>query len=63
MAVYKDLHFDWKRNIVNEHLIYINGVEIVFSEFKELLLELAIRLKDKVEHENGKLRSLMKKFL
>ena len=42
----KELRASWKENIINEHLVFIQGVEIVYSEFKELLLELAMRLKD-----------------
>lgn len=61
--LYESVLEEWKQNILNEHLIFINGVEIVYNEFKELILELAIRLKDKVESEPGKLKSLLKKFM
>lgn len=53
----------WKQGILSAHLLYIKGVELVYHEFKELLLELALRLKDKVDAAPGKLRSLVKKFL
>jgi hypothetical protein len=53
----------WKEEKLSEHLVYIKGVELVFFEFKEILLELAMRLKDHVEAAPGKLRSLVKKFL
>lgn len=36
---------------------------MVYHEFKELLLELAIRLKDQIDSEPGKLKSLLKKFM
>jgi hypothetical protein len=36
---------------------------VVYHEFKEILLELAIRLKDQVDSEPGKLKSLLKKFM
>lgn len=36
---------------------------MVYHEFKELLLELALRLKDQIDSAPGKLRSLVKKFL
>jgi hypothetical protein len=36
---------------------------LVYFEFKELLLELALRLKTHVEAAPGKLKSLLKKFL
>jgi len=57
------LHANWKRQVLSEHLVYIKGVELVYCEFKELLLELAMRLKDHVDSAPGKLRSLIKKFL
>jgi hypothetical protein len=44
-------------------LVYIKGVELVYFEFKEILLEMAMRLKDNVDSAPGKLRSLVKKFL
>lgn len=53
----------WKSQVLSEHLLYIKGVEIVYCEFKELILELAMRLKEHVESTPGKLRSLLKKFL
>lgn len=53
----------WKDEVISQHLVYIKGVEIIFYEFKELLLELAIRLKDFVESTPGKLKSLIKSFL
>jgi len=57
------LYLKWKRQCLSEHLVYIKGVELVYTEFKELLLELAMRLKDHVDSAPGKLRSLIKKFL
>ena len=35
----------------------------MYHEFKELLFELALRLKDRVDAEPGKFRKLVKKFL
>ena len=57
------LHAVWKQKIINEHLVYIKGVELVYFEFKEVLLELAMRLKDSINADQGKLRALAKKFL
>jgi hypothetical protein len=48
---------------VNQHLAFIQGVEIVYHEFKEIILELSLRLKDKIDAEPGKFRKLVKKFL
>jgi hypothetical protein len=62
-AELEGLHGEWSKNVLSEHLVYIKGVELVYFEFKELLLELALRLKDYVDAAPGKLRSLVKKFL
>jgi len=54
----------WKEEILSEHLVFIKGVELVYFEFREILVELALRLKDYVEGaQPGKLKSLVKKFL
>lgn len=44
-------------------MVLIDGIEIVPWEFKELLLDLAMRLKDLVDAEPGKLKSLIRKFM
>ena len=49
--------------MLSEHLVYIKGIELVYFEFKELLLELALRMKDHIDTNPGKLRALVKKFL
>lgn len=59
----RTLNSEWKRQLLCEHLIYVKGVELVMYEFREVLLELALRLKDYVDSAPGKLRSLVKKFL
>jgi hypothetical protein len=48
----------WKQKIISEHLVYIKGVELVYFEFKEILLELAMRLKESINADPGKLKSL-----
>lgn len=58
-----EIHQTWKQNILSEHLVYIKGIEVVFFEFKEILLELAMKMKDQVDAAPGKLKSLVKKFL
>ena len=49
--------------MISEHLIYIKGVELLYHEYKELLLELALRMKEKIDSAPGKLRALVRKFL
>lgn len=48
--------------MLSEHLVYIKGVELVYYEFKELLLEIAMRLKEMLDVPAAKPRSLVKKF-
>lgn len=45
-AELEQLRANWAEQVLSEHLVYIKGVELVYFEFKELLLELAHRLKD-----------------
>ena len=44
-------------------MVQIKEVELVFFEFKEILVELALRMQEKVDSAPGKLKSLIKKFL
>ena len=48
---------------MSEHVIYVKGSEIVFYEFKEILFELARKLKDKIDPKTGKLSVVLKKFV
>ena len=58
------LRQSWEKDIVAEHLLYVKGVEIVYYEFKELLLDLSITLaKQNGSFVAGKPRSTLKKFL
>lgn len=61
-AELKELQATWSKQVLSEHLVYIKGVELVYYEFKELLLEIAMRLKDVVDVPAAKPRSLVKKF-
>ena len=36
-----DLQASWRKKVISEHIIFIKGVEIVFFEFKEIILALA----------------------
>jgi hypothetical protein len=58
------LRESWEKDIVAEHLLYVKGVEIVYYEFKELLLDLSnILAKQTNTYIAGKPRSTLKKFL
>ena len=53
----------WVQQTLSEHVIYVKGSEIVFYEFKEILFELARKLKDKIDPKTGKLSVVLKKFI
>lgn len=44
-------------------MINIKGVEIVFFEFKEIILELAVRFREEVDPKTGKLKVVLTKFI
>lgn len=44
-------------------MIYIKGVEIVFFEFKEIILALAVKLREQVDPKTGKLKVVLTKFI
>jgi hypothetical protein len=58
-----ELHKKWISQTISDHVIYIKGSEIVFYEFKEIIFELARKLKDKVDPKTGKLSVVLKKFI
>ena len=53
----------WRSQTISQHLIYIKGVEIVFFEFKEIILALAVKLRDQVDPKTGKLKVVLTKFI
>lgn len=57
------LQVDWRKKVIAEHLIFVKGVEIVFFEFKEILLALANRLREQIDPKTGKLRVVLTKFI
>lgn len=58
-----ELEKSWRQKIISEHLIFIKGVEIVFFEFKEIILSLANRLRQQVDPTTGKFRVILTKFI
>lgn len=58
----QDLEFKWKKRVISEYMLNLKGAEIVFFEFKEILLELTIRLRDAVDPKTGKIRIVLTKF-
>ena len=59
----KDCHDKWCKQTISEHLIHVKGVEVVFFEFLEIILELAVRLRDEVDPSTGKLKVVLTKFI
>ena len=43
--------------------MFVRGVEIVFFEFKEVILDIAMRLRDVVDPKTGKSRVILAKFI
>ena len=58
-----DLQASWRKKVISEHIIFIKGVEIVFFEFKEIILALAHQLRSQVDPTTGKLRVVLTKFI
>lgn len=53
----------WRKKVISEHLILIKGVELVYFEFKEIILALANKLRQQVDPTTGKLRVILTKFI
>ena len=55
----------WHKQVVCEHLVYLRGVEIVYFEFREILLDLALNKLQSVldPKHSGKVKPILTKFL
>ena len=58
-----ELQVSWRKKVISEHIIFIKGVEIVFFEFKEIILHLASHLRQQIDPTTGKLRVVLTKFI
>ena len=58
-----DVYAQWRKDTISKHLIYIKGVEIVFFEFKEIILALAVKLREQVDNKTGKLKVVLTTFI
>jgi len=54
---------DWTQRTIAEHIMWIKGAEIVFFEFKEILFDMARKLKDQIDPKTGKMTIVLKKFI
>ena len=55
----------WHKQVLCEHLVYLRGVEIVYFEFREILLDLSLnKLRNVLDPKNtGKVKPVLTKFL
>lgn len=55
----------WSKQVLCEHLVYLRGVEIVYFEFKEILLDIAVNhLRSVLDPKNlGKIKAMLVRFL
>lgn len=53
----------WEKHVISQHLVFVRGVEIVFFEFKEILLDIALKLRDVIDPKTGKSRVILTKFI
>lgn len=58
-----ELHVKWHESTISKHIMHIKGAEIVFFEFKEILFDMARKLKDQIEPKTGKMTVVLKKFI
>jgi hypothetical protein len=59
----QDVYSKWVPKVISEHIMQIKGAEIVYFEFKEILFDLARKLKDKIDPKTGKMTVVLKKFI
>ncbi len=53
----------WLKNTKSQYLMHIKGAEIIFFEFKEILFDMARKLKDQIEPKTGKMTVVLRKFI
>ena len=58
-----DLHTVWKKRVISEHIMFIKGVEIIYWEFKEIILALAVHHRPLVDPQTGRMRVVLTKFI
>ena len=58
-----ELQDKWRKEVISQHLIFIKGLEVVFFEFKEIILALAVKLRESVDPKTGKLKVVLTKFI
>jgi len=59
----RELRDKWAQQTVSQHLLFVRGVEIVYFEFKEVLLDIALKLKDHIDPKAATKKTILRKFL
>lgn len=59
----KEAYEKWRKQVISQHLVFVRGVEIVFFEFKEVLLDIALKLRDFIDPKTGKIKVVLTKFI
>lgn len=49
--------------MLSQHIMFAKGAEIIFAEFKEIIVEMANKLKDKIDPTTGKKTVILQKFV
>lgn len=58
-----EIRAKWQQQIISEHLINVRGVEIIYFEFKEIILETTQMIREHVDPKTGKIKVLVTKFI
>ena len=53
----------WRKQVISQHLVFVRGVEVIFFEFKEILLDVALKLRDFIDPKTGKIKVVLTKFI
>lgn len=54
---------EWRDKVIAQHIMFAKGAEIIFCEFREIIVEIAVRLKEKIDPKTGKMTIIFKKFI
>lgn len=58
-----ELHERWTQDTIATHLMFIKGAEVIFQEYREIIVELASRLRERVDPSTGKVMVVLRKFV
>ena len=58
-----ELQSQWRKEVISKHLIFIKGLEIVYFEFREIILALTVKLRETIDPKTGKMKVVLTKFI